>query len=114
MTHKGQSFSEKLRGEMDARNMGARTLARLIEPENIEQARKTVRRWLGGMTPTQANRDKVTDALGLERGALDPDPDDEDLNVPLMRAIKAALADDEVKAGLRRWLDRDETRSAAA
>lgn len=57
--------------------MGARTLARLVDPSNPEQARRAIRRWLQGThTPTQASRDAVTDALGLERGALDPDDEE--------------------------------------
>lgn len=72
-----RTFAEKLRNEMYAQGMGARTLARRLEPDNVEQARKTVRRWLAGTRPNQASRDRVTDALGMRRGALNDDEDDE-------------------------------------
>jgi len=57
--------------------MSVRGLARLLGPTRIEQERRAIRRWLVGQTPHRVNRDRVTDALGLERGALDPD-DEED------------------------------------
>lgn len=70
--------SEKLTAELAARNMGYRTLAKLIDPENVEQARRSLRRWANGThVPSRANRDAITDALGLDRGALEPD-DEED------------------------------------
>lgn len=73
------TFASKLRTEMARREMGARTLARLIDPTNVEQARRSVRRWVKGThVPTQASRDQITAALGMERGSLDPDPDEDD------------------------------------
>lgn len=68
--------------------MGARTLAKLIDPTNVEQARKSVRRWLKGTTATRASRDTITDALGLERRSLDPDPEEESLNSALYRELR--------------------------
>lgn len=88
--------------------MGVRTLAKLIAPLDVESQRKTVRRWLKGTKPTRASRDRVTDALGLERGTLDPDDDEEeDVFAPLMRAVRSALADEEVRDTLRRALADD-------
>lgn len=73
-----RSFAQKLRAELDGRKMSVRALARRIDAGNVEQARRTVHRWLNGTTPTQPNRDLVTDVLGMERGSLDPDPDEEE------------------------------------
>jgi hypothetical protein len=85
------SFSDKLTAELAARNMGRRTLAKLVAPDNVEQARRAIRRWADGThKPSRANADSITDALGLERGALDSD-DEEDVMAPLMREIGAAV-----------------------
>lgn len=82
------SFAAKLAAVMDDRGMGARTLAKQLDPENVEQSRRTVRRWLNGThTPTQASRDTLTDALGLDRGSLDPDDEEESLNQALYREL---------------------------
>jgi hypothetical protein len=86
------SFSAKLAAVMASRQMGARTLAKLIDPANVEQARKSVRRWLRGTQASQVNRDVITDALGLERGALDPDAEEESLNAALWREMQETRA----------------------
>jgi len=97
------TFAQKLQAELARRKAetghpwGARTVARLIvdrQPtRDLEQTRRAVRRWLTGTVPTQANRDEVTDALGLERGALDPDAEEEDpVAVEQERAKRRAMA----------------------
>jgi hypothetical protein len=92
------TFSDKLNAVLEDRSMSNRGLANRIDPENPESARRTIRKWRSGQqTATQASRNSVTDALGLERGSLDPD-DEED---SLVRALIAAIG--EVK--LRRVLD---------
>lgn len=84
--HSDGTFASKLRGELSARKMGARGLAKLLDPGNVEQARKSVRRWLTGKhVPNRASLDSITDALGLERRALDPA---EDLDRALMRELR--------------------------
>lgn len=85
------TFQTKLAAELASRGMGYRTLAKLIDPENVESHRRTIRRWMkGAQQPNRASLDSVTDALGLERGSLDPDPDEEDLLAPLMREVLVA------------------------
>lgn len=98
------SFQTKLGVELEARNMGYRTLARLIDPDNVESARRAIRKWMKGVhTPTRASRDAVTDALGLERGALDPDDEEESL----MRALMAGLQTEPIAVdALRRMLEK--------
>lgn len=105
------TFADKLRSELDRRTAesgkqwGARTVARLMvdrsSTRDLEQTRRAVRRWLSGMTPTQANRDEVTDALGLERGSLDPDAEEEDPVARATRLMNAALANGRIDDALR-------------
>lgn len=78
------TFAQKLRAELVARGMGVRTLARALDPDHIERQRRNVNKWLRGTVPTQSSRDAVTDALGLERGSLDDDEEDD----PAMRALR--------------------------
>lgn len=100
-----RSFAQKLGSELARRTtaagtkQGARTVARAMAAANpgrdVEQTRAAVRRWLKGThVPTQANRDEVTDALGMERGSLDPDAEEEDaeamLEAILIRRVRQA------------------------
>lgn len=103
---KERTSSEKLAKVLADREMGYRTLAKLVDPEHVEQARRTIRRWANGTQPTQANLDRLTDALELERGALDPDEDEESLMAPLTRAVIRVVSEDpDARAALRRMLD---------
>ena len=81
--------SHKLALLLEARDMGARSLAKLIAPHGVDDMRKNVRRWLTGTTPNRASRDAITDALGVQRGAIEPDPEEESLNAALFREIRA-------------------------
>jgi hypothetical protein len=83
------TFSHKLAEAMAARQMGARTLGRLIDPDNVEQGRRSVRRWLRGTTATPASRALLCEALGLPEKSLDPD---EDVDQALMRELRDQLA----------------------
>lgn len=116
-----RTFAQKLRAELERRTaanitnggqVGARTVARLMVAANpdrdLEQSRRSVRRWLkGAHVPTQANRDEVTDALGMERGSLDPDAEEEDpatmLEAILLRRLRQAQREqDRLRARLAR------------
>jgi hypothetical protein len=91
------TFSDKLSAVLEERNMSNRGLAKLIDPENVESARRTIRKWLKGQqTATRASRDNVTDVLGLERGALDPDDEEESL----YRALVSSLNRDKLRRAL--------------
>lgn len=65
--------------------MGALTLAKLLYPEHqVEDGRKTVRRWLNGSAPSRASRASIEAVLGLPEKSLDPD---EDVEQALMREL---------------------------
>lgn len=85
--------------------MGYRSLAKLLDQDNIESQRRSIRRWMKGTAPSRASMDSVTDALGLERGSLDPD-EEEDLMGPLMRDVLASAfgSDPELRERVRRML----------
>lgn len=91
------NFSDKLKAVLEERNMGHRTLAKAMAPTNVESSRRLIRKWMRGQTPTRSSMDSVTDALGLERGALDPDDEEESLYRALLAAVDIAK--------LRRVLD---------
>jgi hypothetical protein len=91
------TFSDKLSAVLEERKMGNRTLAKLIDPDHVESARRSIRKWLSGQhQPNRASIDSVTDALGLERGALDPDDEEESL----YRALVANLNRDKLRRAL--------------
>lgn len=77
----GRSFSQKLKRELDARGMGARTLAKEIARRHggsVEDRRRTIIRWLQGATPVTRNREIVEDVLGVQRDSLKGDDEDEE------------------------------------
>lgn len=97
-----QTFSTRLRAELDARNIGARTLARMIVAEHggtLEDRRRTIVRWLSGATPVKRNREIVEDVLGLSRDALRGDEDEEHLLSPvvLQLDVEALIRDLEAR-----------------
>lgn len=57
-----------LRAEIDERpGWGIRTLARRMNPEEPEVARRALNRYLyEGSNPTEANRDLIAEALGVD------------------------------------------------
>lgn len=76
-----RSFGEKLRAELNSRNMGARALARMLAQQRggtLEVRRREVLRWLQGATPLERNRHIVEDVLGLPRDSLKGDDEDEE------------------------------------
>jgi hypothetical protein len=100
-------FGEKLKAEFESRNMGARTLARVLarregdtRPNAVENRRRAIIKWLQGATPIAENRHKVEDALELPRDSLKGDDEDEEADpmaititidyALLARAIEAA------------------------
>ena len=66
-------FGEKLRGELDRQGVSVRGLAARLSPDNPEIERRSLQKYLAGMTPRRPRRDRITDALGLEPGSLDPE-----------------------------------------
>ena len=77
----------KLAVVLEQRDMGALSLAKLLYPAHqVEDGRKTVRRWLNGKPMAPASQRSAEVALGLERGALESDEDD--LEQELMNAIR--------------------------
>lgn len=73
-----------------------RALARRIQPDQPEVARRNLARWIGGYNkPTAANRNAVADALGVprERFAADEDEEDDPV-VALMAAIRRVVRDE--------------------
>jgi hypothetical protein len=87
-----RTFGDKLRAEFDRRGMGARTLARELSSRHggaVEDRRRAIIRWLQGATPLDRNRELVEDVLGLSRGELRGDDDDEEAD-PVAEAAREA------------------------
>lgn len=85
-----RSFAQKLRAHLNEHGIGVRTLARTIDPDNVEPVRRSLNKWLSGQhLPSAPSRQLVTAALGLEQGSLDSD-DDEEAD-PLTDALIDAL-----------------------
>lgn len=91
------SFSEKLQQAMAAQELGARTLARRLDPDNVEQTRRAVRRWLRGTTASRASRARLCVVLGLPEKSLDPD---DDMELELLRELRETRARFERLEGL--------------
>ena len=59
-------FSEWLRGQLEERGWGVRTLARRIDPARPEIPRRALNRYLNGSLPTEANRIGLARGLGID------------------------------------------------
>jgi len=96
-------FGEKLRRELDRQDVSVRALARKLQPQQPEVARRNLARWIGGYNrPTTAHRDAIADALGVSREQFAADDEEEDDPlVALMNAVRRVVRE-EVERELRR------------
>jgi len=76
--------------------MSIRKLARTLDPQNPEVARRNLARWIGGYNqPSRINRIAVAEALGLQREALlSADDEEDDPLVALMAALRRVVRDE--------------------
>jgi hypothetical protein len=94
-----QRLAVRLRKELDARNWGARTLARKLagEPKGykqVEHLRTQIRAYLRGeVSPSPERRREMAVALGLREDALDVETldEEEDALLALYGAIRRTL-----------------------
>lgn len=78
-TTNGKPFSTKVFSELKRQGLGIRTLARRMDPEHPERARRNLNRWLHeGIRPSPANRIAVAVALGIREDEFSSDEDDEE------------------------------------
>jgi transcriptional regulator with XRE-family HTH domain len=84
------AFGEKLRTELERRDMSIRQFSRMLDPSKPEQARRSLAKWIaaGPPNPSKASRRLVAEALGLEPGHFDEDDEEED---PEMEMLVSAL-----------------------
>lgn len=89
-----QSFASRLRAEMTNQGLSIKGLARRIDPENVERARRNIHRWLDeDITPQKAKRRDVAVALGLDEHALDEDDEEADPVADLVNAVRDLVAE---------------------
>ena len=87
-------FAAKLRAELDRKGWGIRRLAREIDPANPEPVRRQIHRHLSGAhAPSRVTRLRYCDALGIDRGALEDDEEEDSLSLDalLTRRIEALV-----------------------
>ena len=82
-------FISRVRAEMQNQGLSVRGLARRMDPQNIDRARRNLHRWLDeGIRPGRTSRREVAVALGIEQAALEGDDDEEsDPVAALMTAL---------------------------
>lgn len=73
-----QTYAEWLRERMEERQLTQRGLAKLVNPDDPETARRAVRRYLKGMVPLERSRRIIAGALESEDTGPAPDPDKEE------------------------------------
>lgn len=99
--HGNPQFVAVVRAEMNRQGLGARTLARrIVGPDagvnELDNMRRSLRKWLlPKHSPSAANRDKVADALGIDRELLaEPDPaEDERFAMFMQQAYRKWMRD---------------------
>lgn len=93
--HEG-GFVRRVRAEMVAQQLSVRALARRMDPNNLDRARRNLHRWLDeGIAPSRSSRREVAEALGLEPSALDEDDEESSMSLDeLLRRHVAKLVRD--------------------
>jgi DNA-binding phage protein len=91
------TFGARLKQHMEVelgRTNWRRSLAKQVAEQtgqNPENARRMLYKWIDeGVDPQPESRKAVTDALGLQAGALDPDDEEESLYNALVSALDRA------------------------
>jgi hypothetical protein len=84
------AFGEKLRTELERRDLSVRQFSRMLDPSKPEQARRSLAKWIavGPPNPSKPSRRLVAEALGLEPRHFDEDDEEED---PEMEILVSAL-----------------------
>ncbi len=72
---KTTTYSEWLAQKLDENGYTVRSFARVMNPENPEVARRSLRRYLKGMVPIERTRSEIAGKLGTKE--LGPDDDSE-------------------------------------
>ena len=84
-------FVQRVRAEMKQQNLSVRGLARRMDPENLNRARRNLHRWLDeGTVPGRASREELAAALGIPASELAP-ANDMDVFASLGISIAEAL-----------------------
>lgn len=72
-------FPRKVQTELKRQGIGIRTLARRMNPDHPEQARRNLNRWIHeGIKPSPPNRVAVAVALGVREDTFSSEEDEED------------------------------------
>jgi transcriptional regulator with XRE-family HTH domain len=72
------TFGDQLRAELERQGLSIRKLARLMNPDKPEIARRSLAKWIAGTRPSPASRVLVADALGVEVATFEDADDSED------------------------------------
>lgn len=112
-------FGNWLRGELDRREWGVRTLAREManranKPERIESIRRQLKTYLtetSPATPETASRNAIEDALEVERGTAPGDDEEPDpplrVTFPVTIDLPQELVDRAVEKHMQDKADRE-------
>jgi transcriptional regulator with XRE-family HTH domain len=84
-------FGSWLRGELDHRGWGVRTLARRMHQFDPEVARRALNRYLReGSMPTQAYRAAIAEGLGISPDEMPASDDEEEEGDPMRTILRDA------------------------
>jgi hypothetical protein len=85
-------FQTRVRAELDAQRLSMRGLARRIDPDNVERARRNLIRWMHSTTqPSRLSRLDVAQALGIDPAELEDDDEESDPVAALFNAVRAVV-----------------------
>jgi hypothetical protein len=92
-------FVRRVREEMREQSLSVRGLARRMDPQNVDRARRNLHRWLDeGISPNRASVSDIATALGIDEGDLD---EEDELPLALdtmLRSYLRKLIREEVRA----------------
>jgi hypothetical protein len=106
-----ETYAQWLERQMKERGFSTRSLARVMNPEDPEVARRALRRYLSGMVPQARTRVAIAEALGSAES--EPPSSDDDKGGSLLAALRSRLHEVELLADDFETLLRDRERVPA-
>lgn len=78
-------FGDRLRAQLDQRNVSIRALSRRMNPGNPEVAKRSLLRWISGrVVPSPVSVATIADALGCEMADLSDDDEEADQEMRIL------------------------------
>lgn len=87
-------YRERLRSAIDRNQVSVRALARRMDSEQPERARRNLHNWLSGVVPSPAHRAELAELLDDEALLEGEDDEESDPVALLMKALRRVVREE--------------------